>query len=209
MKIIIRSTKQQQRELVEKGFPDKVLVQWLKENDKFGDNTAGAFFDLTFNDNDVAANEFVNNIPVFVHAVNCICTDIDKPNYIRLNAWHGFLDRRVTELACTDKAFKKKAGFIFDTLGWQYAWVADDYGLIAARIISMIINEGYYALEENVSTKEQIDIAMQLGTNYPFGPFEWGKKIGLKNIVQLLQKLAKQDKRYTISALLETEYQQF
>ena len=88
-------------------------------------------------------------------------------------------------------------------------WLADDYGFIAARIIAMIINEAYYALEENVSTKEQIDIAMKLGTNYPYGPFEWSEKIGLKNILSLLQKLSKQNNRYTISSLLVHESQQF
>jgi 3-hydroxybutyryl-CoA dehydrogenase len=43
---------------------------------------------------------------------------------------------------------------------------------------------------------------MKLGTNYPYGPFEWSEKIGLFNIVSLLQKLSKKDKRYTISSLL-------
>ena len=73
----------------------------------------------------------------------------------------------------------------------------------------MIINEAYHALDEEVSTKEQIDIAMKLGTNYPYGPFEWSEKIGLKNVVQLLQNLATQDERYVISALLLSESQQF
>ena len=69
----------------------------------------------------------------------------------------------------------------------------------------MIINEGYFALQNNVSTKEEIDIAMKLGTNYPYGPFEWSKKIGLKNIYALLQKLSITDKRYTPSSLLTAE----
>ena len=81
---------------------------------------------------------------------------------------------------------------------------ADDYGFIAARIIAMIINEAYYALEENVSTKEQIDIAMKLGTNYPYGPFEWSEKIGIEKIYLLLEKLSVQNKRYTIAGSLKT-----
>ena len=99
--------------------------------------------------------------------------------------------------------------FVLNQLQWQFVWVGDDYGFIAARIISMIINEAYFALEENVSTKEQIDVAMKLGTNYPYGPFEWSKKIGLINILNLLQKLAQGDPRYTVCALLVHECQQF
>jgi 3-hydroxybutyryl-CoA dehydrogenase len=69
----------------------------------------------------------------------------------------------------------------------------------------MIINEAYFALEENVSTKEEIDIAMKLGTNYPYGPFEWAKKIGLKNVVRLLTELSLSEKRYQPAGLLLKE----
>jgi 3-hydroxybutyryl-CoA dehydrogenase len=66
----------------------------------------------------------------------------------------------------------------------------------------MIINEAYYTLEEKVSTKEQIDVAMKLGTNYPLGPFEWSEKIGINNIYELLRKLSMENDRYTIAPLL-------
>ncbi len=45
--------------------------------------------------------------------------------------------------------------------------------------MAMIINEAWHALAEEVSTKNEIDTAMKLGTNYPYGPFEWAEKIGL------------------------------
>jgi 3-hydroxybutyryl-CoA dehydrogenase len=77
--------------------------------------------------------------------------------------------------------------------------------MIAPRIIAMIVNEAYFGLEDNISTKNEIDIAMKLGTNYPYGPFEWSEKIGLHNIYQLLINLSKQDKRYTPANLLATE----
>ena len=69
----------------------------------------------------------------------------------------------------------------------------------------MIINEAYFALEESISTKEEIDIAMKLGTNYPYGPFEWGKKIGLKNIRNLLYELTLEERRYQPAPLLIKE----
>jgi 3-hydroxybutyryl-CoA dehydrogenase len=77
--------------------------------------------------------------------------------------------------------------------------------MVSGKIISMIVNEAYFALEDEVSTKEEIDIAMKSGTNYPYGPFEWSKKIGLNNIYTLLQKLSTTDKRYTPSSLLIKE----
>ena len=69
----------------------------------------------------------------------------------------------------------------------------------------MIINEAYFSLSEKVSSKEEIDIAMKLGTNYPYGPFEWSQKIGLKNIYNLLRILEKEESRYKAADLLRDE----
>ena len=77
--------------------------------------------------------------------------------------------------------------------------------MLSARIIAMIINEAYYTLEAGISSKAEIDTAMKLGTNYPYGPFEWGEKIGLKNIYMLLFELSKTDDRYIVSTALRDE----
>jgi 3-hydroxybutyryl-CoA dehydrogenase len=69
--------------------------------------------------------------------------------------------------------------------------VPDDPGFVTPRIISKIINEATLALQEGVSTKEEIDAAMKLGTSYPYGPFEWSDKIGNDKIQKLLLALDK------------------
>ncbi len=208
MNIAIRATKSQQKEFIEKGFPEDITLQWLEPDSNLTGISADAFFDLVFNDANLVANEFIDNKPVFIHALSCTCKQIDKPNYIRLNAWAGFLKRQITELACKNIEYKEQAETVLNLLNWQYAWVEDDYGLIAARIIAMLINEAYFALEANVSTKQQIDIAMKLGTNYPFGPFEWSEKVGLRNILNLLKRLSIKETRYSISGLLVQESKQ-
>ena len=78
-------------------------------------------------------------------------------------------------------------------------------GMITARVLATIINEAYYTLGAQVSTREEIDIAMKLGTGYPYGPFEWSEKIGLKRIYELLVELSKVDERYTPAPLLKAE----
>ena len=83
--------------------------------------------------------------------------------------------------------------------------VADEPGLVAAAIVATIINEAYFALEDEVSTKAAIDTAMKLGTNYPYGPFEWAEKTGLENIAALLKKLSVTDSRYQPAGLLIRE----
>jgi 3-hydroxybutyryl-CoA dehydrogenase len=77
-------------------------------------------------------------------------------------------------------------------------------GFIFPRTIAQIINEAYYALEEGVASKEDINRAMKFGVNYPKGPFEWseGKEVYVKTLLnELLQKT--QDQRYRASNLIK------
>lgn len=73
------------------------------------------------------------------------------------------------------------------------------------RVISMIVNEAYFALEENLASAVDIDLAMKNGVNYPLGPLEWGQKIGVKHIVDLLSEYQEitGEARYRISKELK------
>jgi 3-hydroxybutyryl-CoA dehydrogenase len=101
-----------------------------------------------------------------------------------------------------DQAIVKR---FFEKLNLPFVFVADQPGLITARVIAMIINEAYFTLEDGTSSKEDIDLAMKLGTNYPLGPFEWCERIGRKNIVKLLKAVYEEsgDDRYKICRNLE------
>jgi 3-hydroxybutyryl-CoA dehydrogenase len=65
----------------------------------------------------------------------------------------------------------------------------DSQRLILARTVSMIVNEAFFMTEEGVSTEEDIDLAMKLGTNYPHGPIEFGSIIGKYLIAEFLETL--------------------
>ena len=73
------------------------------------------------------------------------------------------------------------------------------------RVISMIVNEAYFALGDKLATSESIDLAMKNGVNYPLGPVEWGQKIGLKYIIDLLTEYSEitEDPRYRVSQELK------
>jgi 3-hydroxybutyryl-CoA dehydrogenase len=72
----------------------------------------------------------------------------------------------------------------------------------------MIINEACYTVQEGTATIADIDTAMKLGTNYPFGPFEWANKIGVKHVYETLLAVYTDtnDERYKICPLLKTKY---
>jgi 3-hydroxybutyryl-CoA dehydrogenase len=141
--------------------------------------------------------------PVLINSVINTLKEINaNENIFRINGWNGFLLRSNWEIAGT--ANEPIENF-FSGINKIITTVPDEPGLIAARIISMIINEAYFALDEKLSTRDEIDIAMKLGTNYPYGPFEWCDKIGIKNVHALLQKLSIDDKRYTPAPLLQKQ----
>ncbi len=77
-------------------------------------------------------------------------------------------------------------------------------GFIFPRTIVQIINEAFFALEESVASKEDIDRAMKFGVNYPKGPFEWaqGRELYVRTLLaELLEKTG--DKRYRASTLIK------
>ena len=160
------------------------------------------YFDLEF----VPDNQRLGRLkqlqgPIFINAVEETISELG-PNFIRLNAWPTFINRPVIEVAAKNE---ENVQGIMDALGWKYQVVPDIPGMLTPRVIAMIINEAYFTLEQQVSTKDEIDTAMKLGTNYPYGPFEWADKIGLKKIHSLLGRLAKDDERYRSCELLAME----
>lgn len=68
-----------------------------------------------------------------------------------------------------------------------------DGASIAERVILAIVNEAYRALGDEVATAEDIDRAMQLGANHPFGPFAWSESSGLHEVVVMLDALTDED----------------
>ncbi len=170
-------------------------------SDLFQNNNADACFNLLDNAADMDYSGFEN--PVFINSVHTALGQIKTgKNTYRINGWHGFIKRPIWEIAGNPDS---KATAVLSALQKKTVTVPDEPGFIAARIIAMIINEAYFAKEEQVSTENEIDIAMKLGTNYPFGPFEWGRQIGIPQIYFLLKTLSIHDKRYLPCSLMQQE----
>jgi len=77
--------------------------------------------------------------------------------------------------------------------------------IIFNRILVMLINEAVDALFLNIASKEDIDLAMTKGVNYPKGLLKWADEIGLKNVLQQLETLFSEygEDRYRPSVLLK------
>ena len=179
-------------------FPSHLQLQIIKEDTvSEAVNEFDALFIMERNYG-VLNNEI--KIPVFINEVTRTMHLLQLPvNVIRVNLWPGFAENAVWEIA---GKFTVQHESILQELGKRFLLLPDNPGLISARVISMIINEAYFTMEEGVSSEEEIDTAMKLGTNYPYGPVEWGKKIGLIKILELLQVLSSTNNKYQPALLL-------
>lgn len=64
--------------------------------------------------------------------------------------------------------------------------VKDVIGFAVNRVLTPLLNEAMYALQEGVATVEDIDTGAKLGLNHPMGPFELADLIGLDTILYLM-----------------------
>lgn len=105
-----------------------------------------------------------------------------------------------TAVASLDRAQKFVEG-----LGYDTAVVADGPGLVRTRTVCCLINEAASGLFEGIASPADIDQAMKLGTNYPYGPLEWGDYIGLDTVLGVMNGLFNEwgEDRYRPSPLLK------
>ena len=77
--------------------------------------------------------------------------------------------------------------------------------IILWRVLVMLINEAADALFLNIATKEDIDLAMTKGVNYPKGLLAWADEIGIENVLNQLENLQTEygEDRYRPSPLLK------
>jgi 3-hydroxybutyryl-CoA dehydrogenase len=200
MQIVVKANAEQKATLESMNWAENLQIHWVVGNQYSID--ADAYFDLCYEEEGWTFHE-IKDRPVFVNAVIQISQELPA-NAIRINGWNSFLNRSIWEIASNDTSLTQNALQILENIGRKGIIVPDEPGSIAVRIIAMIINEAYFALDEGISTKKEIDIAMKLGTNYPYGPFEWAGIIGLHKIAKLLEILYLKDERYqTAPALLQ------
>ena len=174
-------------------------------------------FDLNFDDDpsNLPVYASMRDKPVFVNAVKLSLNEAAfvggekiKCQLFGINALPTFIGQSTWELNLFRKFQTPELDALMKKFGIDYLPVEDRVGLVKPRIIFMIINEACYTLQEGTASIEDIDTAMKLGTNYPFGPFEWCDKISITPVFETLAALYEdtKDERYKICPLLKTKY---
>jgi 3-hydroxybutyryl-CoA dehydrogenase len=69
----------------------------------------------------------------------------------------------------------------------------------------MLANEAADALFWNIATKEDIDLAMTKGVNYPKGLLAWVDELGAAKAVEIIEDLREKysEDRYRVSPILK------
>jgi len=207
MQVVILAGKEQKEELLSPSGEVMPSLTWIEQPEEFLHYPeAGMYADLLFTNTSERIDLLRRLLPktVIINSVLTCLSEINLP-FTRINGWPGFLKNEKLEAVVPDSSMQKEAALFFALFSKTPVWCPDTTGFISPRVIAMIINEAYLALEENVSTKKEIDTAMKLGTNYPYGPFEWAEKIGIENIGFLLARLSESDKKYQPAGLLIKE----
>ena len=206
MKIVVVTNDGLKEELLAQGLKGSVEIEWLSDINTIT-GAADVYIDLLFDRNRNERKKLLDKLNAGVVIINDVIetTENLSRNFVRINGWPTFLKRKIAEASANNEGIKSKAEQALDCFNKKIEWTPDIPGFITARVVSTIVNEAYFSLEDEVSSREEIDTAMKLGTNYPYGPFEWSKLIDIKNIYSLLDSLHKSNTRYAASDLLKKE----
>ena len=175
--------------ILEENIADAATIDWAMKN--IGGFRMGPFelMDLIGNDINYKVTETVFNEFYF------------DPRYKP-----SIVQKRMVEAGHLGR--KSGRGFYNYEQGFVIAEPKEDSNLgkeIFFRIFSMLVNEAADALLFNIAVKEDIDLAMTKGVNYPKGLLIWADEIGLKTILNNLNKLFANysEDRYRPSVLLK------
>ncbi|MCL5736604.1 MAG: 3-hydroxyacyl-CoA dehydrogenase NAD-binding domain-containing protein [Actinobacteria bacterium] len=78
-------------------------------------------------------------------------------------------------------------------------------GYLVNSVLMPMVNEAAFALLEGLASREDIDLAIRLGLNHPFGPLELADRIGVDFVLRVMSTLHEEyaDDRYRPCVLLK------
>lgn len=210
MKIAVRGNLKRLEEWRSIISSDHSITEFEDINSSIDLSTFDAIFDLNFEDHlEDASNYNEVTTPLFLSSVTVNLYEFfPKKTVYGINALPTMIGRNTLEI-CSTSENSDAITDICKSIGWENVeWVDCRVGMVTPRIISMIINEAYYTVQEGTANRDDIDKGMKLGTAYPKGPFQWCSEMGLSNVYSVLDAMWNdtREERYKICPLLKSEY---
>jgi len=174
--------------ILEEGFADAATIDWAMT--EIGGFRMGPFTLMDYIGNDVnyKVTETVFQSFFYDPRYKPAFTQkrLAEAGYLGRKSGRGYYDYR--EGAQNPAPNKDKK------LGEQILW----------RILVMLINEAADALNLNIASRDDIDLAMTKGVNYPKGLLQWADEKGIQHCVETMDRLHSEylEERYRCSPLL-------
>jgi 3-hydroxybutyryl-CoA dehydrogenase len=145
-----------------------------------------------------------------VELVSCATSSLaahERPHAVGFGVVAGPETTRLVELTrlpSTPDSACAEAERLFQDRGLHVEWVGDAPGLVLGRIVCQLVNEAAFAIGEGIGSPEDVDDGLELGLNHPRGPVEWGRAIGIENVLATIDGLYddRHDDRYRAAPLL-------
>ncbi|MGD9805507.1 MAG: 3-hydroxyacyl-CoA dehydrogenase [Hyphomicrobiaceae bacterium] len=113
--------------------------------------------------------------------------------------------RTVMVSPATAPEYRDMARAMMAADGQPVVVINDSPGFVAQRAVAALINVGCNVAQRGVGVPGDIDKGAKLGLGYPYGPIEWGDRIGPKRVMFILERLHAfyQEPRYRPSAWMK------
>ena len=129
--------------------------------------------------------------PIGEDATTCATEEgLDAKRTVGVDTLFPLVKRRT--MMCTpitDPAVRNAAQGLLASDGVPVTVCRDSPGLIAQRIVAMIVNIGCSIAQSRTAEPGDIDKAVTLGLNYPNGPFRFGDVLGPQRVHRVLSSM--------------------
>jgi 3-hydroxybutyryl-CoA dehydrogenase len=135
----------------------------------------------------------------------CQAHGLDAQRCVAVDPLPGLTRRRtLMQTVATSRVARDAARAVFQSDGVGCTIINDSLGFVVQRVLATIVNIAADIAQRGIANIAEIDAAVALGLGYPYGPLNWGDRIGAPRVVLILDRLLRQsgDPRYRVSPYL-------
>jgi len=115
---------------------------------------------------------------------------LDAPRAVAVDVLFGMKGPRTLMVTpATDPAMRDAAHGLLAADGQPVVVINDSPGFVAQRVVAQIVNIGCGVAQRAIASPADIDKGTKLGLGYPFGPLEWGDRLGARRVLFILERL--------------------
>jgi len=116
--------------------------------------------------------------------------ELDATRAVAVDVLFGLKGPRTLMVTpATDPAMRDAAHGLLAADGQPVVAINDSPGFVAQRVVAQIVNIGCGVAQRAIATPADIDKGTKLGLGYPFGPLEWGDRLGAGRVLFILERL--------------------